>query len=263
MLGEDDSLGEEAADRVVEDLKFDLQVLNAAMKKLDADWDFTATITPLLSDQGNALAVVLKLKRQIDRMTKLRDEFLQQKQAEAMPDKTAGKMPDKPAGSFQTTRRRRAASREKTQPDELTSTDLEGPPAAPHQALHKRRGPQRARSDGIVVSEALPKWGPSPRFDHAMDRVTYDRSLQCAKITIEHMWTHPHGPNQCRLMCIKTDDALRELVSFYSNRYLQFDNVRAAALSRNEALIQVGYNRNENLVADGIVSDPHRKQFIE
>ena len=161
-------LGEEAADKVVEDLKFDLQVLNAAMKKLDADWDFTATITPLLSDQGHALAVAAKLKRQIERMTKLRDAFLlQQEQAEKMPAKPAGKMPDKPSGSCQPTRRRRAASREKTQPDELTSTDLEGPPAAPHQALHKRRGPQRARSDGIVVSEALPKWGPSPRFDHA------------------------------------------------------------------------------------------------
>ena len=92
MLGEDDSLGEEAADRVVEDLKFDLQVLNAAMKKLDADWDFTATITPLLSDQGHALAVAAKLKRQIERMTKLRDEF-QTKQAEQMPV-----LPDKPAG---------------------------------------------------------------------------------------------------------------------------------------------------------------------
>jgi hypothetical protein len=218
----------------------------------------------LLSDQGHALAVAAKLKRQIERMTKLRDAFLlQQKQAEKMPAKPAGKMPDKPSGSCQPTRRRRAASREKTQPDELTSTDLEGPPTAPHQALHKRRGPQRARSDGIVVSEALPKWGPSPRFDHAMDRDTYDRSLQCAKRTIEHMWTHPHGPDQCRLMCIKSDDALKELVSFFSNRYLQFDNVRAAALSRNEALIQVGYNRNENLVADGIVSDPHRKKFIE
>ncbi len=45
ILGDKDSLGQEAADKVVEDLKFDLQVLNAAMKKLDEDWDFTATIT--------------------------------------------------------------------------------------------------------------------------------------------------------------------------------------------------------------------------
>jgi hypothetical protein len=69
ILGDDDSLGQEAAEKVVEDLKFDLQVLNAALKKLDADWDFTATITPLLSDQGPPLAVAPKPKRQIDRMT--------------------------------------------------------------------------------------------------------------------------------------------------------------------------------------------------
>ena len=103
-------LGEEAADKVVEDLKFDLQVLNAALKKLDADWDFTqftATITPLLSDQGPALAVAPKLKRQIDRMTKLRDAF-QKKQAEQMPV-----LPDKPAG-----KRRRASNETQPAPEQ-------------------------------------------------------------------------------------------------------------------------------------------------
>ncbi len=88
------------------------------MKDLNKNWDFTLLINPLLSDQGPPMAVVPKLKKQIERMKKIRKEFLQQKQAEAMPDKPAGKMPDKPAGSFQTTRRRRAASREETQPDE-------------------------------------------------------------------------------------------------------------------------------------------------
>jgi hypothetical protein len=156
MLGEEDSLGQEAAENVKEDLKFELAVLNAAMKNLNKNWDFTLLINPLLADQGPAMALVPKLKKQIDRMTKLRDEFLQQKQAEAMPDKPARTMRDKPAGSFQTTRRRRAASREETQPDEFQRTDLGSPPAAPQQALQKRRGPQKAHSDGIVVSEALP-----------------------------------------------------------------------------------------------------------
>jgi hypothetical protein len=201
-------------------------------------------------------------------MKKIRDEFLQLKQAEAMPDKPmpdkpARKMVDKPAGSIQSARRRRAASVEETKPDEFQRTDLGSPPAAPQQTLQKRRGPQKAQSDGIVVSEALPRWGPSPRFDHAMDRDAYDRSLHCAERTIAHMRTHPHGPSQCRLMCIKTDPELRDLTSFYSNCYLQFDNVRAAALADDLALLQVGYYRNENLVADRIVSDPDRKKFIE
>ncbi len=152
MLGDDDSLGQEAAEKVVEDLKFELALLNAALKKLDADWDFTDIIRPLLSDQGPAIAVVPKLKRQIDRMTKLRDEFLQQEQAEKMPVKPAGKMPDEPAGSFRH-RRRRAASGEETQQAEFQRTDQGRPPAAREQ---RRRGPRAAQSDAIVVSEVLP-----------------------------------------------------------------------------------------------------------
>ncbi len=81
MLGDDDSLGQDA-DNVKEDLKFELAVLYTAMKDLNKNWDFTLFINPLLADQGPAIAVVLKLKRQIDLLTKLRDEFLPQKQAE-------------------------------------------------------------------------------------------------------------------------------------------------------------------------------------
>ncbi len=263
MLGDDDSLGQEAADNVKEDLKCELVLLNVALKQLNADLDFSLIINPLLSDQGPPMAVVPKLKKQIERMKKTRDEFLQQKQAEKMPDKPAGKMPDKPAGSFQTTRRRRAASREETQSDEFQRTDQGSPPAAPQQTLHKRSGPKAAQSDGSVVSEALPRWGPSPRFEHAMDRDTYDLSLQCAERTIAHMRTHPLGPSQCRLIFIKKDAELKKFYPFYSNCQLQFDNVRAAALANDLALIQVGYYRNENLVADRIVSDKDRKSFIE
>ncbi len=62
MLGDDDSLGQEAAEKVAEDLKFrvELALLNATLKKLDADWDFTVLTNPLLADQGPAIAVVPK-----------------------------------------------------------------------------------------------------------------------------------------------------------------------------------------------------------
>jgi hypothetical protein len=78
MLGEEDSLGQVAAEteNVKEDLKCKSAVLNAALKKLDADLDFSLLINPLLADQGPAIVVVPKLKRQIDRLTKLRDEFI-------------------------------------------------------------------------------------------------------------------------------------------------------------------------------------------
>ncbi len=56
MLGDDDSLGQDAADNVKEDLKFELALLNVALKKLDADSNFTILINPLLADQGPAIA---------------------------------------------------------------------------------------------------------------------------------------------------------------------------------------------------------------
>jgi hypothetical protein len=45
------ALGQDAADNVKEDLKFELAVLNAAMKDLNKTWDFTVLFNPLL---GNA-----------------------------------------------------------------------------------------------------------------------------------------------------------------------------------------------------------------
>ncbi len=62
MLLEEDSLSQEAADNVVEDLKFELALLNVALMKLDADLDFTVLINPLLADQCPAIAVVPKLE---------------------------------------------------------------------------------------------------------------------------------------------------------------------------------------------------------
>ncbi len=48
LLGDDDSLGQEAADDVKEDSKCELVLLYVALKKLDADLDFTLLINPLL-----------------------------------------------------------------------------------------------------------------------------------------------------------------------------------------------------------------------
>ncbi len=249
----------------MEDLKFELALLNAALKKLDADWDFTDIIRPLLSDQEPAIAVDPKLKRQIDRMTKLRDAFLQQKQDEKMPDKPAGKMPDEPAGSLRH-RRRQAASGEETQPAAFQRTDQGRPPAAQEQTVggsipnpQRRRGPRAAQSDAVVVSEVLPAWGPLPRFEQGMDRSTYEHSVDCA---FAHMRAHSDGPPQCKLRCIKDGAVGKNFHSLFSNRRLQFENVRAAAIANNFALIQVGYFRNENLVADRIVSDKDMKSFI-
>ena len=80
MLGADDSLNQ---DDVKEDLKMELALLNANMKALNPNWDFAPIINPLLSDQSPAMTVVPKLKKQIQRMTKVKDDFLKTRAAKS------------------------------------------------------------------------------------------------------------------------------------------------------------------------------------
>ncbi len=60
-------------DAVREDLRFELIVLHTEVKKLDAGWDFTAVVKPLLDDQGSAILGIPRIKKQIERLKKLRD----------------------------------------------------------------------------------------------------------------------------------------------------------------------------------------------
>ncbi len=77
MLGDENSID---PDDVRDELKFELVMLNGALKKLDKDWDFSDIIRQLSSDPGPALATIPKHKKQIERITKLRDDFLRTEQ---------------------------------------------------------------------------------------------------------------------------------------------------------------------------------------
>jgi hypothetical protein len=63
-------------------LKTELLMLNSALKDLNTNWDFSAVILPLIAEQGPPLAHVprLRLSKQIDRLKKIRDDFLRNKQ---------------------------------------------------------------------------------------------------------------------------------------------------------------------------------------
>jgi hypothetical protein len=54
-----------------------LIVLHGEVKKLDVSWDFTAIVNPLLADQGPALLVIPRIKKAIERLRKLKDDFEQ------------------------------------------------------------------------------------------------------------------------------------------------------------------------------------------
>jgi hypothetical protein len=126
---------------------------------------------------------------------------------------------------------------EETQPAEFLRTDQGRPPAAPAQTVggsippnRTRRGPRAAHcaqsSANIVVSEVLPAWGPWRRFEFGMQHATFNHSVDCAKWTIAHLKAHSGG-------CVVSSPPRRteKIRGVFSNRLLQFENVRTAALA--------------------------------
>jgi hypothetical protein len=58
-------------------LRFELVVLHTEVNELNKGWDFTAIIKPLMDDQGPPIVAVPRIKKQIERLQKLRDDFHQ------------------------------------------------------------------------------------------------------------------------------------------------------------------------------------------
>ena len=60
---------------VRDELRMQLIVLNAELKKLDKDWDFSAVLRPFLEDtMAPSFSQIERLRRQKERMTTLKEE---------------------------------------------------------------------------------------------------------------------------------------------------------------------------------------------
>jgi hypothetical protein len=126
-------------DELREELKFELIVLHTEMKELNQSWDFTPIINSLLADQGPALTLVPRIKKQIERLKKLEEDFKHKSRDIQRP-------PAALAQSFS------VAAIPKT---------TEGKPG------RRRRLP---RSPDIVVEIALPSWGECKRYSNSLDQ---------------------------------------------------------------------------------------------
>ena len=96
LLGSDNSIDPED---VRDELRTDLLMLNAALKKLDPTLDLSDALRPLLADTGPAVAHVQRLSRQKQRMIDIRDDLLRQaeeKQSAARAESSARSMPAHP-----------------------------------------------------------------------------------------------------------------------------------------------------------------------
>ena len=93
----------------------------------------------------------------------------------------------------------------------------------------------------IVPEEVLPALGPLKRYA-SMDCSTYESAVTTAKQMYENMLALEGGPVSARVR--QYPSRARSQVS---NSYLDFENIRAAALAGDFNLIRIGYYRNAAL----------------
>ena len=65
---------------VRDEMRTDLIMLNRALKQLNKDWDYSEVLRPLLTDQRPAITQMPRLRKQMERMIKIRDDFLRNEQ---------------------------------------------------------------------------------------------------------------------------------------------------------------------------------------
>jgi hypothetical protein len=261
MLGSDNSVDPED---VVDELKTDMIVLNGELKQLNPNMDFSDFLRPLLAETGTAIAHAQRLARQKTRMEKIRDDLVRKAEAAKMLPERSGSSTAAhnavrpfPFGCNQEAEGQSAAPAEGTITG-LPVRSFMARPAAPSDRSHDfhvapalasrgRHGPRAAQSGAnIVPSEVLPAWGELKRFSQKLDRGTYTESVLLAKWIFQLMLTQVGGPRACRMRSLQ--QAMPEppversrIAGFFSNRYLQFENIRDAALNNNFAQIHIAH----------------------
>ena len=216
-----------------EEYKNELILLHASLKALNRDLDFSDILKPLLAETGPAMAHVPRLSKQIDRMKKYLNEAEAKAKAQS-PAQTSG-------GSSAAT------------------TSAAAPRPCPARDGHPRGRGGRRRPEpppGIVPQEVGPSWGELKRYA-AMDYHTYVDALQTAREIYDGMLASSDGAKNARVKDLST-----RAKGQMTNNYLQFENIRSAALAGDFTQIRIGYYRNEALLTARAENNPGRRKFI-
>ncbi len=193
--------------------------------------------------QRPATAVVPKLKKQIERMTKIKSSCTSAPRGGIIaywPGTRQGGPSADPAGTFY---------------------------------LLARRGPRAAQSTpNLVIPEVFPGPARSPLKRYTdIDNDVYQDLVKAARWVFVYMQSFPGGASRCTMRpCIDSASTAspvppvskERLQSYFGNRYLPFENIRTAALRNEFTLIQFAYYRNATLVADRAAANPGRQKFI-
>ena len=240
-LGSDNSVD---AEDVRDELKNDLVLLTADLKRLNPYLDYSGIINPLLAAGGPAIAHIPRLQKQKVRMVKIRDNLLrtaEENEQGAPAERSGNSIPARPA-TFGHNRERQSSAPGETFRD----------------------------SNSVVLPEVLPPWSPFKRFSDKIDRRTYDAACAVATWTFAVLQACDGGPYNCSLR--KLPNAMPEgpqppvergkIEGFFTNRYLQFENIRDAVNANDINRIEIGYLRHPKRVAAAMAKNKGRNNFI-
>ena len=247
----------ESAEDQKDDLKSELVALNAAMRRLDPNLDFSKIIDPLLADQGSAFALVPKLRKQLQRMQKIRDGLTPTPSVQSPALVT----PSVPAPEYigPPNRDRPAQSRQTGNKRDMHVSGILVPDN--HKRKRARRVPKK-----IDVPEVLPALGPLKRYAN-VEEEHYRESVKVAQWCYDRMLDQAGGPKCLPMRQVQHLDPAPpverdKIRGFFTNRLLQWENIRSAALAKDFSLIQVGYHKNELLAVARASQNGGRQRFI-
>jgi hypothetical protein len=183
-------------DQLREELKFELIVLHGEVKELNKNWDFTKIVDPLLADQGPAIQVIPKIKKQIERLQQLKDGFEQKARDLQRPAAALAVAAQSLYGHCTA---------------ELPDTK-EGQPTKQYKPLRRRQLPLPK----IVIDEVLPSWGECKRYSRPMDQKHYNSLVAIAR-NIYNIILQSPNPQKCA-QCELQGDLLHAIC----NRWLAF-----------------------------------------
>ncbi len=137
------------------ELKFEWIMLHGEVKELNKSWDLTV-VNPLLADQGPALTLVPRIKKQIERLKKLKEDF--EHKARDVQRPAAALAQSFYVAEFPNTKK--------------------GMPGKQFKPARTRRPPPQA---AIAIEEVHPSWGECKRYSRSMDQSQYSSFVATVK----------------------------------------------------------------------------------
>ena len=270
---------------VRDELRMQLIVLNADLKKLKKDWDFSAILRPFLEDtMAPSFSQIDRMRKQKERMTTLKDDFLRQEQERKVQERKEQEQsrPAPPPAAAASTkpgggpRKRRAGDsihsiQNRTSETPCIPQNAEVPPISmPTPCI--RRSPPIPENLGFPVTPAPiePNWGPLKRYTEQCTEKTYHQAVAAAEWLYAYMRSVEGGPALLTSRALqhvppalwpRPPLTLQRVKSYLGSQILAWENVRMAALEGDWTLIQVGYNRQTDMVAARMQQNPTRRKF--